>query len=101
MERTNRHHLIGKSLKDEYNVFIPENVIRMNVHRHEALHNLFWALLTPKEQLMELRKTYDTILSDTAKQLFDELLNLNDDIYIDKANKHGKGNQSMYWRTRQ
>lgn len=100
MERTNRHHLIWKSLKEEYNVFVPENVLRMNVRRHDALHALFGVLLTPKEQLMELRSIYDTILSDTAKQLFDELLSLNDDLYIDDVRKNGKGNKSVHRHTR-
>ena len=62
----------------------------MDTCRHNALHALFWMLLTPKEQLMELRCLYDRVLSDTAKQLFDELLALDNNIYIDKINKHGK-----------
>jgi len=40
--------------------------------------------LTPKEQLKELSHLYDSVLSDTAKQLFKELLSLNDkEFYID------------------
>lgn len=86
----NTHHLIWQSLVGEYNVHIDENRVRMNMCRHNALHALFWVLLTPKEQLMELRQLYNTILSDTAKQLFDELLSLWDNIYIDKAVKWKK-----------
>ena len=101
MPQTNRHHLIWKSLVDEYNVHIPENKIRMDVCRHNALHALFWMLLTPKEQLMEFRALYDRILSNTAKELFDELLALDDNLYIDKVRKDGKlYNQSVHRRTR-
>lgn len=100
MIKTNRHHLIWKSLADEYNVHVPENIIRMNVCRHDALHALFGVLLTPKEQLMELRSLYDSVLSNIAKQLFDELLSLDDDIYINSVRKNGKGNKSMHRHTR-
>lgn len=77
--RENRHHLIGKSLKDEYNVHEDCNKIKMDEHRHNALHALFGLLLTPKEQLKELECLYDTILSNTAKTLFLELINMRDD----------------------
>ena len=90
-DQTNVHHLIAKSYEDEYNVHEEENKIRMNMIRHNALHSLFWVLLSPKEQLLELRNLYDTILNDTSKQLFDELLSLEDkDFYLPKLVKNGK-----------
>lgn len=60
------------------------NKIRINMNRHNALHALFWVLLTPKEQLMELKHLYDWVLSDTAKQLFNELISLNDKDFYTK-----------------
>jgi hypothetical protein len=48
-------------------------------------------LLSPKEQMMELRALYDTVLNDTAKKLFDELLSLDDShFYLPKLVKNGK-----------
>lgn len=87
----NNHHLIWKSLVNEYRIDMKENQVRMNIERHNALHKLFWCLLTPKEQLKELSHLYDSVLSDTAKQLFKELLSLNDkEFYIDWIVRNGK-----------
>jgi len=78
-------------LANEYNVFDEKNVIRMDTVRHDSLHSLFGVLLTPKEQLMELRALYDTILDSTSKKLFDELLALPDQqFYIQDLLKTGK-----------
>lgn len=76
--RENVHHLIWKHCQDQYKVEAECNKIKMNMCRHNALHALFWMLLTPKEQLLELRHLYDTVLNDTARELFDELLALDD-----------------------
>lgn len=82
-KRENNHHLVWKSLENEYNVHIPENKIRMDMNRHNALHALFWCLLTPKEQMKEIVCLYDTILGDTARSLLNELLALDDsEFYI-------------------
>ena len=90
-DQTNVHHLIARSYENEYNVHEEENKIRMNMVRHNALHSLFWVLLSPKEQMYELRALYDTVLNDTAKKLFDELLSLDDShFYLPKLVKNGK-----------
>lgn len=89
--QTNIHHLIAKSYQDEYNVHDEDNKIRMSIVKHNALHSLFWMLLSPKEQLKEMRCLYDTVLNDTAKKLFDELLSLDDsNFYLPKLVKNGK-----------
>lgn len=94
--QTNNHHLLWHSLANEYNVSMQENMVRMNIERHNALHKLFWCLLTPKEQMMELRALYDWVLSSTAKQLFSELLALSDkEFYIDWMVKDGKHRKQM------
>ena len=86
--QTSRHHIIGKSLHQEFKVHLPENVLTMNKCRHNALHALFGMLLEPREQLRELKCLYDTILSDHAKELLDELLSLDkDEFYIKKIVK--------------
>lgn len=87
----NNHHLIGKSLVNEYRIDMKENIIRMNIERHNALHKLFWCLLTPKEQLKELSYLYESVLSDTARDLFTELLALSDkEFYIEWIVRNGK-----------
>lgn len=94
---TNSHHIIWKSLANEYNVEMPENRIRLNTLRHDALHKLFGVLLTPREQLLEMRYIYESVLSTTAKQLFSELLALKDkDFYIEWMVKNGKRERGWY-----
>jgi len=79
----NVHHIISQCLKDEYKIDIQENKLQMNIHRHNALHVLFSCLHTPKEQLLEMYYLYESVLNDTAKELFKELLKLEDkDFYI-------------------
>jgi len=81
----NIHHLVSQCLRSEYKVDIEENKLKMNIKRHDALHALFSCLHTPKEQTMEMYYIYESILSNAAKQLFKELLALEDkDFYINK-----------------
>lgn len=54
-------------------------------------------LLTPKEQLLELRHLYDTVLNDTARKLFDELLALDD---IDFYNRDVLKNKFLHHKGR-
>ena len=94
---TNSHHIIWKALANEYNVEMPENRIRLNTLRHDALHTVFGVLLTPREPLLEMRYVFDSILSTTAKQLFWELLGMKDkDFYIDGIVKNGKRERGWY-----
>ena len=44
--------------------------------RHRWLNALFQCLQSPHEQLGYLKQMYDSVLSDTAKQLLEELLEL-------------------------
>lgn len=93
--RENRHHLLAQDLRDEYNVNVPENIVMMNVRRHEALHKLFWALHTPKEQILEMKHLYSSVLSNTAKQILNELLSLPDEQFYIKSviKKNGRAKQ--------
>lgn len=76
--RQNRHHLIWKSLKDEYNVHEDCNKITMDECRHNALHALFGVLLTPKEQQMELSCIFDTVVSEKVKEIYATLNAMSD-----------------------
>jgi len=84
MHKETRHHLIGKSLKNEYNVHADCNRIRMDEHRHNALHALFGVLLAPKEQTREFSYILESILSDEAKALFSTLSNMSDSQFYRK-----------------
>lgn len=91
-DQTNVHHLIAKSYEQEYNVHEEENKIRMNMIRHNALHSLFWMLLSPKEQTLEIFHLFEPVLWNSAKELFKALLSLEDkDFYLPKLVKNGKG----------
>ena len=80
----NLHHLIGVSNKKRANTWDERNKLIMDKKRHEWLNALFHALQSPKEQLEYLRDMYDTVLSNTAKQLFDDLLALDTKSFYDK-----------------
>ena len=73
-----------------------ENQVTMNMFRHEALHKLFWVLLTPKEQMKEMYHIYSSVLSGTAKKLYCELLKLPDEeFYIEWIVRNGKDRKQM------
>lgn len=79
----NNHHIISKCKRDKYNVYDERNMKRMLVIQHNAIHQLFHELHTPKEQLHKLRELYETVLSQKAKELFDVLLNMADKEFYD------------------
>lgn len=91
----NNHHIIWKSLVNEYRIDMPENQLKMSVFRHEALHKLFWVLLTPREQLKEMYYIYESVLSDTSKAIFKELLSKPDEEFYIKwiVRKNGRAKQ--------
>ena len=61
------------------------NKIAMLISQHRGLNALFWDNQCPQEQLEFLRDLYDSVLSDTAKSIYDELLSL------DKKEFYAKG----------
>lgn len=73
----NLHHKIGQCNRGWANVEDNRNKMIIDRSRHEWLNSLFQCLQSPHEQLWYLREMYDSVLSNTAKQLFDELLSLN------------------------
>ena len=78
MERKyNTHHIIGRKNYRWAIVEDTRNKIAMLISQHRGLNSLFGENQCPHEQLECLRELYDSVLSDTAKNLFDELLELN------------------------
>lgn len=73
----NIHHKIWKCNRKWANVEDSRNKMTIERTRHDWLNSLFQCLQSPHEQLEYLRDMYDSILSDIAKQLFDELIGLN------------------------
>jgi len=58
------------------NVDQKDNKMLIKKNVHDALNTLFTMNQSPHEQLSQLRAMYDSVLSDTAKALFDDLLDL-------------------------
>lgn len=80
----NLHHKIWKCNRKRANINDERNKIVIRKVRHEWLNSLFQCLQSPHEQLEYLRDMYDSILSNTAKNLFDSLLSLNEyDFYAE------------------
>ena len=81
--KENKHHIISQCKREEYNVHDPRNVKRMLEIQHTALHQLFRALHTTKDQLQKLRDMFAPILSPLAQNIFDELLKLSNEQFYD------------------
>lgn len=90
-KQENNHHLVQKLEKNKFNVSMKENIVRMNVCKHRALHALFLNLTTPKEQFKYMWELCKSILSDKAKEILEEFLSLDDhDFYIEWLRKWKK-----------
>ena len=70
------HHKIGQCNRSRANVNNENNKMAIKKNVHHALNTLFNMNQSPHEQLIQLRSMYDSVLSDVAKQLFDDLLDL-------------------------
>lgn len=74
-----RHHIIGKSLHDDYKVHQEQNIIKITEATHRALHILFKNELRPKEQLERFYFYISRVMSEKAKELFEALFTMQDD----------------------
>jgi hypothetical protein len=83
--KTNTHHIIGKCCKRWAYVNDVRNKITILISQHRWLNALFNTRQSPIEQLAYLRELYETVLSDTAKQLFDELISLKEREFYDNG----------------
>lgn len=80
----NLHHKIGQCNSKRAYVNDDRNKMCIEKTRHNWLNQLFQCLQSPHEQLWYLRQMYDSVLSNTAKRLFDDLLALNTKSFYDK-----------------
>ena len=77
--------MIQRCEKEDYNVHDARNISVMDHRRHVALHQLFYNLTTPKDQLDYLRELFNDILSQEAKEIFEELTWLSDKLFYAKG----------------
>jgi len=73
---TDTHHKIWQCNRDWANVQHEDNKMAIKKNVHHAINTLFTMNQSPLEQLWQLRAMYDSVLSDTAKAIFDDLLDL-------------------------
>ena len=90
--RINKHHIVWKQHKEEYNVFIEENIKTLRKDVHDAIHKLFTTadgpINEPHKQIEHLYNwLYKDIMSDEARELVEALLALWDRFYIEKLKK--------------
>lgn len=71
----NKHHMIWKQHRYLYNISDTRNIVRIDVIRHVALHNLFHTLNTPHEQFEYITWLRRPIQSKIIKELTDEINN--------------------------
>jgi len=81
---TDTHHLIGQCNRSWANVNHEDNKMTIKKNVHHAINTLFMMNQSPLEQLKQLRDMYDPVLSDTAKAMFDDLLDLPRDYFYRK-----------------
>jgi len=79
------HHKIGQCNRNWANVNNEDNKMIIKKNVHHALNTLFTMNQSPLEQLQQLRGMYDSVLSDTAKAIFDDLLELPREYFYKKG----------------
>lgn len=90
MDKTERkeydtHHKIWQCNRSWANVNNEDNKMIIKKNVHHALNTLFTMNQSPLEQLQQLRGMYDSVLSDTAKAIFDDLLELPREYFYKKG----------------
>lgn len=84
MDLVNKHHIIPSSRKDEwFNTSHPDNIIRIKVQVHNAIHTLF-SNETPQEQLMTLAKINRKVYSPKTRKYIEKMFGFGaEDFYQD------------------
>jgi hypothetical protein len=66
-DAVNEHHIIGRVHRIQYNTNEKINKILLNERRHQALNRLFLSSQSPHEQLRDMIKIWEPVLSEWVK----------------------------------
>lgn len=75
-DAVNEHHIIGKMNRIQYNTNEKINKVLLNERKHQALNRLFLDHQTPHEQLDDMIKIWEPVLSEAVKAELYAILSL-------------------------
>ncbi len=80
-DAVNEHHIIWRMNKIQYNTNDKLNKVLLNERKHQALNRLFLSSQSPHEQLRDMIKIWEPVLSDTVREELYWLLSLPRDFF--------------------
>lgn len=75
-DATNEHHIIWRMNRIQYNTNEKINKVLLNARKHQALNRLFLSSQSPHEQLRDMLKIWEPVLSDAVREELYWLLSL-------------------------
>ena len=67
-DAVNEHHIIWRMNRLQYNTNEKINKVLLNERRHQALNKLFLSSQSPHEQLRDMIKIWEPVLSDAVRE---------------------------------
>ena len=67
-DATNEHHIIWRMNRIQYNTNEKINKVLLNARKHQALNRLFLSSQSPHEQLRDMLKIWEPVLSDAVRE---------------------------------
>jgi len=79
------HHIIGKMNRIQYNTNEKINRIMISDRKHQALNRFFLQSQSPHEQLRDMVKLWEPVLSEWVKEELYAILSLPRDLFYDES----------------
>ena len=86
------HHILGQKYRDKYNVYVPENKIKIPRWEHVDYNNFVREKQNPREAMQKLYEMCKQVLSHWVREVFETVLYKTDDdlFYIPEVIKWKK-----------
>ena len=75
-DAVSEHHIIWRMNKVQYNTNDELNKVMLNDRKHQALNRFYWQSQSPHEQLRDMLKIWEPVLSEWVKEELYWLLSL-------------------------
>lgn len=79
------HHIIGKMNRIQYNTNEKINKIMISDRKHQALNRFFLQSQSPHEQLRDMVKLWEPVLSEWVKEELYAILSLPRELFYDES----------------
>lgn len=80
-DATNEHHIIWRMNRIQYNTNEKVNKVLLNARKHQSLNRLFLSSQSPHEQLRDMLKIWEPVLSEGVREELYWLLSLPRDLF--------------------